>query len=107
MDLFFQCFVSSVAHHQHTAEVTTLKWSGDGKQFCSGSLDGSIKVGRHQALGSAAAHSSYIAGVGRGEQPVHRHLHTGARRGSRLLSGILQKREIHSVIRKGEILDIT
>ena len=43
---FFQCFVSSVAHHQHTAEVTTLKWSGDGKQFCSGSLDGSIKVGR-------------------------------------------------------------
>ena len=53
---FFQCFVSSVAHHQHTAEVTTLKWSGDGKQFCSGSLDGSIKVRRHQALGSAAAH---------------------------------------------------
>ena len=48
--------MSSVAHHQHTAEVTTLKWSGDGKQFCSGSLDGSIKVRRHQALGSAAAH---------------------------------------------------
>ena len=43
---FLQCFVSSVAHHQHTAEVTTLKWSGDGKQFCSGSLDGSIKVSR-------------------------------------------------------------
>ena len=56
--------------------------------------------------GSRQCSSSwYIAGVGRGEQPVHRHLHTGARRGSRLLSGILQKREIHSVIRQGEILD--
>ena len=52
---FFQCFVSSVAHHQHTAEVTTLKWSGDGKQFCSGSLDGSIKVGRDTRLWAAVA----------------------------------------------------
>jgi len=39
-----QCFVSSVAHHQHTQEITTLRWSNDGKQFCSGSVDGSIKV---------------------------------------------------------------
>lgn len=61
---FLQCFVSSVAHHQHTAEVTTLKWSGDGKQFCSGSLDGSIKVRIDTRQHSS---SSYIAGVGRGE----------------------------------------
>lgn len=39
-----QCFVSSVAHHQHTAEVTALKWSNDGKHFVSGSVDGSIKI---------------------------------------------------------------
>jgi len=39
-----QCFVSSVAHHQHTAEITTLRWSNDGKHFASGSVDGSIKV---------------------------------------------------------------
>ena len=52
---FLQCFVSSVAHHQHTAEVTTLKWSGDGKQFCSGSLDGSIKVSREVTPGGRSA----------------------------------------------------
>ena len=39
-----QCFVSSVAHHQHSAEVTSLKWSNDGKHFVSGSMDGSIKI---------------------------------------------------------------
>jgi len=39
-----QCFVSSVAHHQHTSDITSLNWSNDGKQFCSGSADGSIKI---------------------------------------------------------------
>ena len=39
-----QCFVSSVAHHQHTAEITSLRWSNDGKHFVSGSVDGSIKI---------------------------------------------------------------
>jgi len=39
-----QCFVSAVPSHQHTAELTTVKWSNDGKHFCSGSKDGSVKI---------------------------------------------------------------
>ena len=39
-----QCFVSSVASHQHTGDITSLGWSNSGKHFVSGSKDGSIKI---------------------------------------------------------------
>jgi len=39
-----QCFVSAVSSHQHGGEVTSIKWSNDGKHFCSGSKDGSVKI---------------------------------------------------------------
>jgi len=39
-----QCFVCAVPSHQHTAAVTSLRWSSDGKHFVSGSEDGSIKI---------------------------------------------------------------
>ena len=39
-----QCFVSAVPSHQHSGEVTSIKWSNDGKHFCSGSKDGSVKI---------------------------------------------------------------
>lgn len=39
-----QCFVSAVPSHQHSGELTSLKWSNDGKHFCSGSKDGSVKI---------------------------------------------------------------
>ena len=39
-----QCFVSAVPSHQHSREVTSIKWSNDGKHFCSGSKDGSVKI---------------------------------------------------------------
>merc|ERR1719357_706013 len=39
-----QCFVSAVPSHQHNGDVTSIKWSNDGKHFCSGSKDGSVKI---------------------------------------------------------------
>jgi len=39
-----QCFVSSVASHHHTGDITSLRWSNSGKHFVSGSKDGSIKI---------------------------------------------------------------
>ncbi|XP_072394272.1 cleavage stimulation factor subunit 1 [Diabrotica undecimpunctata] len=38
------CFVCSFPKHQHTAPVTSLKWSRDAKLFASSSKDGNIKI---------------------------------------------------------------
>ncbi len=39
-----QCFVCSNAKHRHGAGVVSTSWAPNGKLYCSGSLDGSIKV---------------------------------------------------------------
>lgn len=39
-----QCFVCSIASHQHTSTVTCLKWSQDARVFATCSKDGSIKL---------------------------------------------------------------
>ncbi|XP_039300681.1 cleavage stimulation factor subunit 1 [Nilaparvata lugens] len=39
-----QCFVCSVPKHQHTAPITSVKYSSNAKYFASGSRDGSIKL---------------------------------------------------------------
>ena len=39
-----QCYVCSFPSHYHMGGITSIKYSFDGKIYCSGSRDGSIKL---------------------------------------------------------------